>query len=425
MTKHVILFGAGKSASYLIRYLSTECAVNNWRFTVADNNILLAQSKVGSSLCAEARQVQVESREQRSGLIREGDLIISLLPPSLHFLVASDCLTYGKDLLTASYLDERLKSLATAIKDKGLLFLCEMGLDPGIDHMSAMRLVNGIKAQGGKISSFKSHCGGLLAPESDDNPWHYKISWNPKNIVMAGSSGAVFREDNLLRQITYNELFGECKEIEVKGVGKLGYYPNRDSISYMDLYDLQDATTFVRTTFRHPAFCKAWNSIVNAGLTNDTIIVNSPGRTFKEWAATSIPFDKVNDHQFKYLGLFDEQIIPHHLQTSADILQHLLEKKLMMQHSDKDMIVMLHEIEFYLDSIFHKTNSLLLLKGEDSTYTAMAKTVGLPLGIAASLILQEKLLLTGLHIPVMPAIYDPVLKELERHGISFEEMIEE
>ncbi len=424
MTKHIILFGAGKSASYLIKYLLTECAVNEWRLTIADNNILAAQSKAGSSPYAETKQVQVEDPEQRSGLIKDGDLIISLLPPSLHFLVAGDCVIYGKDLLTASYLDEKIVSLAPAIKKNGLLFLCEMGLDPGIDHMSAMRLVHRIKEQGGKITSFRSHCGGLLAPQSDDNPWHYKISWNPKSIVQAGSSGAVFRENNATKRVGYEQLFNDCKRIAVKGLGQLAFYPNRDSLTYTKLYNLPDTTTFVRTTLRHPDYCVAWNSLVNAGLTNDVTIVNAPGLTFKTWASALLPFiNSNNKNQFEYLELFNEQIIPDHLKTSADILQYLLEKKLMMQPSDKDMIVMLHEIEFYLGNTLHKTNSLLILKGEDNIYTAMAKTVGLPLGIAARFILQKKMLLSGLHIPVLPQIYNPVLEELERQGISFEENV--
>jgi saccharopine dehydrogenase-like NADP-dependent oxidoreductase len=422
MSKHIILFGAGKSASFLIKYLLTECCIYKWRLTVADNNILLAQSKVGLISYAEAKQVQIENEEQRSGMIKEGDLIISLLPPSLHFLVAGDCLMYGKALLTASYLDEKILSLAPDIKKDGLLFLCEMGLDPGIDHMSAMRLVHRIKEQGGEIVSVKSHCGGLLAPESDDNPWHYKISWNSKNIVMAGSSGAIFREKNVINRVAYKKLFYDCKSIIVKDHGQLAYYPNRDSLPYMKSYDLQDIPTFIRTTLRHPAYCAAWNSIVNAGLTDDTTIINSPGLTFKNWSTTLIPFVNINNsNQFDFLGFFDNQIIPKHLKTSADILQYLLEKKLMMQPADKDMIIMLHEIEYYLDNKLYKTNSLLMLKGEDNIYTAMAKTVGLPLGVAASLILRKKMLLTGLHIPILPEIYNPVLNELEKQGISFEE----
>jgi saccharopine dehydrogenase-like NADP-dependent oxidoreductase len=422
MAKHIILFGAGKSATHLIKYLSQECILNHWRLLVADSDLELARSKVQEAPFVQAIQVQVNDAEQRSLLVKESDLVISLLPPTLHFLVANDCLVYGKDLLTASYLDEQMKSMETSVKNSGLLFLCEMGLDPGIDHMSAMRLIHQIKQKGGKITSFKSHCGGLLAPESDDNPWHYKISWNPRNIVRAGSSGAMFKENNAITKVAYEQLFDNCKQVMIDKLNPLSYYPNRDSLEYMKLYQLQDALTFIRTTLRYPDYCAGWNVIVNAGLTNDITVVNNNELTIKQWAADlrfadALIFRKL----FDYLGLFEAQPVPGNLKTSADILQYQLEKKLMMQPTDKDMIVMLHEIEFDLEGALHKTNSLLVLKGTDQINTAMAKTVGLPLGIAASLILKKKILVTGLHIPIIPEIYVPVLKELELQGIKFEE----
>lgn len=420
MNKHIILFGAGKSASVLITYLLEHCAVYNWRLTVADIDINLAQSKTSQSLYAEVKQMQVEDAEQRAALVKEGDLVISMLPPALHFLVASDCLLYSKNLLTASYLDEKIKSLAPAIKNKGLLFLCEMGLDPGIDHMSAMRLIDRVELLGGEISSFKSHCGGLTAPESDDNPWHYKISWNPANIVRAGASGARFMEDRLVKEIDYKQLFNNCKSVTVEGIDHLVYYPNRNSLPYMALYNLQNAATFMRTTLRHTDYCKAWNCLINAGLTDDSSPANYTGLTFKKWSAALTPYiNSITKIQFGYLGLFDEQVIPGHLKTSAAILQFLLENKLMMQPTDNDMIVMLHEVEYYREEVLYKTNSRLILKGAGNINTAMAKTVGLPLGIAAGLILKNELLLTGLHIPVIPEIYNPVLDELHNEGITF------
>ncbi|MEO5995685.1 MAG: saccharopine dehydrogenase C-terminal domain-containing protein [Chitinophagaceae bacterium] len=422
MTKNIVLFGAGKSASFLIKYLEKECSVNNWNLIVADNNLPLAQSKVGLLSNAIAIGIEVENQEQRSNVIKEADLVISLLPPALHYLVASDCVLYGKNLLTASYLDEKIMTLAPDIKSKGLLFLCEMGLDPGIDHMSAVKLIHEIKKLGGEIVSFKSHCGGLLAPESDDNPWHYKMSWNPRNVVMAGSSGATFREENLTRHLAYEQLFHDCKEVAIPHLGQLAYYPNRDSLMYMKLYDLENTPTFLRTTLRYPVFCRGWNSIVNAGLTNDKDTIDTRELSFRKWSEPSLPFvDAGIKKQLAFLGLYDNQAIPDTLKTSADILQYLLEKNLMMKPSDKDMVVMLHEIEYNLKNVLHKTTSLLLITGEDSVDTAMAKTVGLPLGIAARLILQEKILVTGLHIPVIPEIYAPVLQELKRQGVSFEE----
>lgn len=421
MPKLIILFGAGKSASVLIKFLVNICEQYAWLLTVADNNLELAQSKIGLSNNAKAREIHVQNQQQRSDLIREADLVISLLPPALHILVAEDCLWHGKNLLTASYVDNAIKALSGDIKKKGLLFLCEMGLDPGIDHMSAMQLIEKIKAKGGEINSFRSHCGGLLAPESDDNPWHYKISWNPGNIVRAGSGGAIFRENNETKQICYEKLFHECRELEISGEGRFAYYPNRDSLPYIHLYHLENTSTFVRTTLRNPDFCHAWGSIVSAGLTDDKIPV-STDLTFAQWSRNMLPLvDSRNKEQLEYIGLFGHDKVPPGMQTSADILQYLLEKNLMMQQHDKDMVIMLHEIEYKLDGILHKATSLFSLKGENNVNTAMAKTVGLPLGIAAMLILHNKINLTGLHIPIKPEIYNPVMKELKQLGINFEE----
>lgn len=422
MTKNILVFGAGKSATALIRYLVGESEHNQWQLTVADNNLELAHSKIGRTANATAVGVKVEYQEQRASLIRDADLVISLLPPALHILVATDCLYYGRNLLTASYLDQTMTDLSAAIKNKGLLFLCEMGLDPGIDHMSALRLINRIKGQHGKITSFKSHCGGLLAAESNDNPWFYKISWNPRNIVRAGSSGAVFLENNESKRLDYEQIFSNCKDVEIENLGRLVYYPNRDSLTYMNLYKLEGTATFIRSTLRYPEFCSGWDSLVNSGLTNDKDAANGPGKTFQKWSEKIIPLvNKSNKRQLEFLGIFDNVIIPETLLSSADILQYLLEKKLMMRASDRDMVVMLHEIEYNLDNKLYKTDSLLVVEGENNVDTAMAKTVGLPLGIAASLILKKKILLTGLHIPILPEIYFPVLEELELLNVRFKE----
>lgn len=421
MSKNILLFGAGKSATCLINYLLQECSDHNWHLTVADSNLQLAQSKIGDVSRASAIGIQVENEEQRASVIKECDIVISLLPPFLHILVAVDCLKFGKDLLTASYVDENISALKEDVKKKGLLFLCETGLDPGIDHMSAMQLIHRIEASGGIITSFKSHCGGLVAPESDDNPWHYKISWNPRNVVNAGNGGAVFKEKDIVCHTKYEELF-RCREVMVTGLGKLAYYPNRDSLHYSVLYGLDKAHTFMRTTLRYPEFCRSWKSIVSAGLTNGKTPVNQPGLTIKKWAENISPFVNAdNKEQLFFLGLFDDTPVPAEAKTSADILQYLLETKLVMRPSDRDMIVMLHELDYELNGKKMKTESCLIVKGEDSTLTAMAKTVGLPLGITASYILQEKILLTGIQIPTIPEIYEPVMRQLNSHGIIFDD----
>nr|MBU9936067.1 saccharopine dehydrogenase NADP-binding domain-containing protein [Ferruginibacter sp.] len=345
--KTIVLIGAGKSATVLIDYLVAEARINDWKFIVADSNREQVLSKTNNSPFAEAVQLDVTNEAQRTELIQKAHVVISMMPPALHFLIAKDCVEYRKHLLTASYLDDKMKSLQDEVNERKLLFLCEMGLDPGIDHMSAMRIIDGIKAKGGSITSFKSHCGGLVAPESDDNPWHYKISWNPRNIVMAGQSGAVYKLNNETKTVKYADLFDVSNKIVFDGLENLAFYPNRDSLSYIPTYKLPDAATFMRTTLRHVDFFRGWNAIVHAGLTNETENIQPTGLTFAKWSAPVLPF--VNDENkamLQFLGLFEDALVPATAKNSADILQFLAETKLKMLPADKDMIVMLHEFEY-------------------------------------------------------------------------------
>lgn len=421
--KTILLFGAGKSATVLIKYLIKESEINNWKFIVADANKEMILAKTHNSKFAEAVQLDITDDNAREKLIQSAHVVISMMPPALHFLIAKDCVEYRKHLLTASYLDDKMKSLRDEINHRKLLFLCEMGLDPGIDHMSAMKIIDEIKAKGGVITSFKSHCGGLVAPESDDNPWHYKISWNPRNVVLAGNAGAVYKESGEEKKVAYEHLFDEANKVAVDGL-ELAFYPNRDSLSYIPVYKLHDAATFMRTTLRYPAFFTGWDAIVDAGLTNDTTAIVGAGLSFKKWSEPVLPFvNEQNKPLLDYLGLFDELPVPATATSSADILQHLLETKLAMQPGDKDMIVMLHEFVYELSGEHKKLQSSLVVKGEDSMHTAMAKTVGLPLGIAAKIILNGTLTLTGLHIPILKEIYEPVLEELEHEHVKFKETL--
>ena len=422
--KRIVLFGAGKSSTSLIDYLLSECAQHDWWLTVADGHAESILTKIGDSSFAEGLVMNIENAELRKQVIHESDLIISLLPPAFHHLVARDALQFNKNLLTASYIDEIIRQMAGEIEKKKLFFLCEMGLDPGIDHMSAMQLVHRIHQGNGKILSFRSHTGGLVAPESDDNPWHYKISWNPRNVVLAGSSGAIYKENDQIIKKNYDEVFADCGQIEVAGLGKLAFYPNRDSLPYIPLYSLEESSTFIRTTLRYPAFCENWKHLVNAGLTNDQGLLPVGIETIKQWSSPMLPFiTEQNMNYFSFLGLFDDLPIPKTAKTSADVLQGLLESRLKMLELDKDMIVMIHEIDYQERAQVHALKSSLIIQGQNIRHTAMAKTVGLPLGIAAKLILEGKLSLSGLHIPVLPQIYEPVLRELESLGIRFHETL--
>ena len=435
--KTILLFGAGKSATSLIDYLGKSCQEKNWKLIVCDADLSLAQSKTAPFSCANAVSFDVTNVQQRQEFISKSDIVISMLPPALHFLIAKDCIAFSKNLLTASYLDTNVRALSDEIKAKGLLFLGEMGLDPGIDHMSAMKMINEIKDEGGTITSFKSHCGGLVSPESDDNPWHYKITWNPINVVGAGSAGAFYKKDGEIVEILYSMVFADENQIvEIPGIGSLSWYPNRDSLSYIDTYHLHGINTFIRTTLRYPAFCRGWNKIIHLDLTNredHEEIKNC--KTFEDWFLLKKEKLMQNERNFDesqyfnnefldqidFIHLRSKEALPTALSNSGSLLQFLLEKNLAMQPGDKDMVIMLHEIEFSINGKNKEKRSCLVVKGSDKMHTAMAKTVGLPLGIVTILILENKIPVTGLHIPVIPEIYQPVLAQLELNGIKFQE----
>ncbi len=432
---HILVFGAGKSATVLIDYLKRETRTRNWQLTVADADHATVLQKLGSESHTHAVQIDILHTEKRRALIASADVVISLMPPTLHYHVALDCLDLGKHLLTASYVDDKIKALQSEIAAKGILFLCEMGLDPGIDHMSAMQLIHHIKAQGGSIHSFKSHCGGLVAPESDNNPWHYKISWNPRNVVLAGKAGAIFLKEGKEHEIAYDQLFHQSGSVEVPTIGSLAYYANRDSLSYIDKYDLQSCTEFIRTTLRYPDFCKGWATIVDLKLTDESQTYATDGLTMLDFLQSHIQYhqlpisidrlsnDPLIESMLLSLGLNNSNLLINKgTCTAADILQWRMEACWVLEPTDKDMIVMLHEIEYELNGQQKSVKSSLVVKGEDHLRTAMAKTVGLPLGIAAILIGEKSLTEKGLHIPIIPTIYTPVLSMLEKEGIVFHEV---
>lgn len=431
--KNILLFGAGKSSTYLIDYLNDLCDVKNWNIIVADFKLENIASKLKPNSKIKSVEIDIENTQERTRLISSADIVISLMPPHLHYLIALDCIELNKNLLTASYIDNQTKELAKKVEEKNLLFIYELGLDPGIDHMSAMKIIHEIQHNGGEISSFISHCGGLVAPESDDNPWHYKISWNPKNIVMAGKAGATFLENGNIENLKYEELFSENNLVQIPESETLSFYPNRDSLTYIDNYGLNSAKNFKRTTLRHVDFCFGWKNIIQLKLTDESIFYNTENLTiskffnlhFKRFEICKL--DNENILLIKllnYLGLNDNSTFINIGSVSAvEVLQFILEKKLILKSNEKDMIVMLHEFEYIENNVSKSIKSLLRVIGENSVHTAMAKTVGLPLGITAKLILEEKINEVGLMIPIMPSIYNPVLNELEKHGIIFNEFI--
>jgi saccharopine dehydrogenase-like NADP-dependent oxidoreductase len=298
--KHILLFGAGKSATVLIEYLKELATEKQWFVTVADGNVKNAEDKTGVHPFVKAMGVDVTNDIARKDLISKADLVISMMPPALHYLIAVDCVTYGKHLLTASYINKEIEQLRNKIEEQGLIFLCEMGLDPGIDHMSAMQLIHAIQKKGGTIQSFKSHCGGLVAPESDDNPFHYKISWNPRNVVLAGKAGAVYKENNSIVTIPYEAIFKNAHTLNIVNLGELAYYANRDSLSYIPIYKLDTAKTFIRTTLRYRNFCLGWNEFIKMKLTDEEKVYDTDNMS------TASFFTK---HQQRY-GIDVETLLP-------------------------------------------------------------------------------------------------------------------
>jgi saccharopine dehydrogenase-like NADP-dependent oxidoreductase len=429
--KNILLFGAGKSASVLIEYLIENALENNWHITIVDTNKSIIESKTKKHPSSTAIEANITNDNIRDELIKNTNLVISMMPPFLHIHIAKDCLKYAKHLLTASYADEQIKLLANEVKDKGIIFLCEMGLDPGIDHLSAMQIIDNIKEHGGKITSFKSHCGGLVAPESDDNPWHYKISWNPRNVVMAGKAGAEYLSNGKKVIERYEKLFDAERTIETadETIGALSYYPNRNSLTYINLYNLQETTTFIRTTLRYKEFMNGWNTIIALHLTDEDVKYESDDLSLAGFFSKHFEINNIEQNfstedklRLEFIGLNDDTTIINKGKISAaDALQFALEKKLILSASDKDMIVMQHEIEYEIEGKKEEIISSLVVYGKDNIHTAMAKTVGLPLGIAAKLILNGSINLTGLHLPIIKEIYEPVMKELESNGIIFME----
>jgi saccharopine dehydrogenase-like NADP-dependent oxidoreductase len=439
----VLIAGAGKSSSALIAYMLNH-ARQQWKVVVMDANVEMIADKLNGHSKGEAAVIDVYNEKDRSRLVESADIVVSLMPPDLHILLAKDCIKYKKNLITSSYVSDEMRAMDREVREAGLLFMCEMGVDPGIDHMSANSIIHGVQRIAGRIKSFKSVCGGLVAPESDDNPWHYKISWNSKNVVLAGKAGASWLENGRTCSLDYQNLFSQQKKIKIDGIGPLVAYPNRDSLKYLDLYDLPDVKTFVRSTLRHPSYMKGWNTVVAAGLTDEHDRFDAEEATFAGWIAAKTGVD--NDHHlranfqkkwqvedkemklFDWLRIFENRLINvKGTCSSATILLSLLEERWKMKPTDKDLVVMQHQIDYERKGRFTKLTSTLVVKGTDRHYSAMAKTVGLPMAILAEKILKSEInisRLKGVHIPVMPEIYVPVLKALKKNGIEFIEDIE-
>lgn len=436
--KKILVIGAGRSSSSLIRYLVEGAEANDWFVTLADRDLELAERKILGSDRATAYQLEADHHELRRELIGDSDLVISMLPAFLHMDVARDAVELGVHMITPSYVSKEMKALHDEASRKGIILLNEMGVDPGIDHMSAMRVIHAIQNDGGKLIRFESFTGGLIAPESDNNPWHYKFTWNPRNVMMAGMGGtAQYIQNGRLKYIPPFKTFERYKDIEIEGHGTFEGYANRDSLSYRSVYGLEDVPTIYRGTLRGKGFCDAWNVFVQLGMTTEDFEVECGSMTYRDFINSFLMYDEsltveeklkrfqnVEDQVFELIqwtGIFEEKAIGLEKATPARILQELLVEKWSLEEGDKDMIVMWHRFDYEKDGETHQVHSSMVSIGKDETYTAMSETVGLPVGMAAKRILNGEFKLTGVQLPILPEVYLPILEELESYGIRFNE----
>lgn len=437
--KNILIIGAGRSATALINYVLSKAEENGWFVTVADANPDLATQKVNNHPLGRGTWLDVTKANDRKELIDRADVVVSLLPAHLHLEVAHECIKLKKHLITASYVSKEMYRLGDEARNRELIFMGEMGLDPGIDHMSAKQKIDEIKEKGGVLTAFRSYTGGLIAPESDDNPWHYKFTWNPRNVVLAGQGTAQYLENGKYKYIPYNRLFKQYRTIKVDNMGDFEVYANRDSLLYRDIYGLSDIPNILRGTIRYAGFCDAWDALIKIGMTDGSYpILESKDLTYHSLMeaylgpreGTGSVRERIADflgespyspvmRKLDWLGLFRNKRIGMERATPALILENLLLEKWKLGEEDKDMIIMRHEFEYELDGKKKELTSTLVLKGNNAVDTAMAKLVGVPMGIFVKLVMEGRITSKGVNIPVMKEVYDPVLEELKEYGVEF------
>ncbi|PLX04893.1 MAG: saccharopine dehydrogenase [Marinilabiliales bacterium] len=438
--KKILILGAGLSTISLIDYLLKNAEENQWQITLGDIDVELARKKVNGSPFGKAIVFDINDEQFARNTINEHDVVISMLPAFMHMKVVEKCIEYKKPMLTASYATPEIKELYEKAQEAGIPILMELGVDPGIDHMSAMNVINRIRKEGGELQSFYSFTGGLVAPESDNNPWNYKFTWNPRNVVLAGNGVSKFINKGRYKYIPYHRLFDRVLTRKILNYGNFEVYANRDSLAYRSIYNLQDIPSMYRGTIRRPGFSKAWNVFVRLGATEDNYVIeDSENMTYRQFINSFLRYDpdmpveiKLKDYcvnscdpdvyrKLEWLGIFDNRKIGLKKASPAQILQKLLLEKWAMDPHDRDMLIMQHEFKYEVDGVEKMVVSAMAFEGENQEKTAMAITVGLPLAITTKLLLQGKINKTGVILPIHEEIYEPVLEELKTFGISFEE----
>ncbi len=440
--RNILIIGAGRSATSLIQYLLDKSKTEELSLTIGDLSIQNAQKLAGDHPNARAIMLDIFNEPERREAVQAADLVISMLPARFHIEVAKDCLEFGKHMVTASYVSDEMQSLNAKVTSKGLVFMNEIGLDPGIDHMSAMQVIDRIRDNGGKMLLFESFTGGLVAPESDDNLWHYKFTWNPRNVVVAGQGGAAeFIQEGTYKYIPYHRLFRRTEFLNIEGHGRFEGLANRNSLKYRGVYGLEDVLTLYRGTIRRVGFSKAWNMFVQLGMTDDGYTIpDSENLSYRDFVNLFLPYSPTDSVELKMrhsLKIDQDDLMWGKLEeldifnpdkkigikdaTPAKALQKILEDKWTLQPEDKDMIIMYHKFGYELNGEKKQIDSHMVLTGEDQTHTAMAKTVGLPVAMAAIKILNKEITTPGVQRPIKKEVYEPILEELKNHGITFKE----
>ena len=437
--KKILVLGAGLVARPLVRYLLDQ---PDFKVTVASRTVSKAEALVAGHPDGTTLTLLADDAAKLEQLIREHDLAISLLPAPLHPVVAEKCIKHKKHMVTTSYVSPEMQKLDAPARQAGVTCLNEIGVDPGLDHMSAMRIIHDVQKRGGKVVSFKSYCGGLPAPEANDNPWGYKFSWSPRAVCTAGKNTACFRRDGKRVDVPGPDLFTQVEETHVEGVGDLEAYPNRDSLGYIDVYGLEGIETMFRGTFRYPGWCRCLKKVVDLGMLDETPVTYAAGTTFAKWMSGLVGSDSTDDirgqvagkiglepsdnvlERFAWLGLFshDELPITGKETTPLDILAARMDTMMPYKKGERDMIALVHQFAArFPDGKEEKISSTLIDFGQPDGDSSMARTVSLPAAVGAKLILTGKITDTGVHVPVKPNIYNPVLDELETMGIKCEE----
>jgi saccharopine dehydrogenase-like NADP-dependent oxidoreductase len=431
MAQEVLVLGAGMVARPLVDYILER---TDYGLTVASRTVSKAEELVAGRARGTCCSLNVDDDEALARDVRKANVVISLVPYTYHVRVAGCCLAYGKPLVTTSYVSEGMRALDGRARKAGLLFLNEIGLDPGLDHMSAMRVVRGAAAHGGRVTSFKSYCGGLPAPEANTNPWGYKFSWSPRAVVLASRNAARYLEAGRVVEVPGPELFSDCRFVSVPHAGEFECYPNRDALPYIETYGLERVATMFRGTLRYAGWCAAWLTLSRLGFLDDgpqklsglsyaaftARLLGSSGQDVRgEFAARAgVAEDADVVERMAWLGFFSQEPVPGEKAAPMDVLAARLQEKCGYEEGERDMIVLHHEFDVEYNAGGEFVTSTLVAYGVPGGDSAMARTVSLPAAIAARLILERKFELAGVHIPVVPQIYEPVLEELETLGLA-------